>query len=155
MPKVKCSVCGDRVDRDGLYRSQGMVKVCSEECYKGIYKKKAAAQAKYKPKKTGDPTPKTRKEVLKRDRVRCRFCGTQSTHLHHIHYRSEHWPDMHSPINLITLCPKHHDVVHSNKRYWQPVLLAALWLYYTGETATVDVHLAERKVLKLRGGTQG
>jgi hypothetical protein len=32
--------------------------------------------------------------------------------------------------NLILLCGTHHASVHSNKRLWQPILRAYIWLYY-------------------------
>jgi 5-methylcytosine-specific restriction endonuclease McrA len=69
----------------------------------------------------------TRARVLERDGHRCRFCGTRAgLHLHHIHLRS-HGVD-HQPHNLITLCSEHHDLVHTDTRRWQPVLLAYVWL---------------------------
>jgi hypothetical protein len=43
-------------------------------------------------------------------------------HEHHIHYRSEGVD--HSVDNLLVLCHEHHELVHSDKRRWQPVCLA-------------------------------
>lgn len=52
--------------------------------------------------------------VLYRDRWRCRFCAKRNTlHVHHIVYRSAGGDDVES--NLITLCAKHHEQVHSSK----------------------------------------
>lgn len=62
-------------------------------------------------------------EVLKRDEGRCRLCGRQDIELHHIKYRSERKDLINEPINCILLCTKHHKEVHSNKSYWQPILL--------------------------------
>jgi 5-methylcytosine-specific restriction endonuclease McrA len=132
-----------------------MNKVCSEECYRGSFQQKPRSEIqrtvpkkrpKRKPKKTGDPTTKTRKLVSERDGGYCRMCGRPATHLHHVYYRSEGRPGRHEPDNLITLCSDDHRKVHEDKRYWQPILLAALWLHYAGETSKVSVPEAERRV---------
>lgn len=48
----------------------------------------------------------------------CMICGkTWRLHIHHIIYRSELGPT--SFDNLIRLCEKCHEMVHSNKRVWQ------------------------------------
>lgn len=70
--------------------------------------------------------PATRCRVLERDRC-CRMCGRRKgLDVHHITYRSEGVD--HQAHNLIVLCHAHHDLVHSNKRRWQPVLRAYIWL---------------------------
>ena len=52
--------------------------------------------------------------VLKRDRWRCRACGNRNDlNVHHIKYRSNGGDD--TAANLITLCSKHHDLIHQNK----------------------------------------
>lgn len=72
--------------------------------------------------------PATRTAVLARDGG-CRYCGVAvGLHLHHINYRSEGVD--HSEHNLITLCARHHELVHSDKGYWQPVLHAYIALLY-------------------------
>jgi 5-methylcytosine-specific restriction endonuclease McrA len=66
--------------------------------------------------------------VLERDQ-RCRYCGTRrNLHVHHINYKSQ--GGSHDPHNLITLCNAHHDLVHTNKGLWQPILRAYIWLLY-------------------------
>lgn len=47
---------------------------------------------------------------------------------HHIKYLSQGGPN--EPSNLIALCDQHHRMVHSNKRVWQPILLACIWIHY-------------------------
>ena len=67
-------------------------------------------------------TEKTYNEVLNRDKC-CRLCGnTLNLQLHHIIYRSENKNLINDPTNCIMLCEKHHRLVHSNKKYWQPIL---------------------------------
>lgn len=79
-----------------------------------------------------------RAAVLTRDQYRCRFCGSTAVHVHHINYRSEGVD--HSPHNLIVLCSKHHDLVHSDKHHWKPILLATIWiLYVEGRPTTVPL----------------
>ena len=66
--------------------------------------------------------------TLERDR-RCRYCGTvRNLHVHHIDYRSQ--GGTHDLHNLIVLCKRHHDLVHTDKGVWQPVLRAYIWLLY-------------------------
>jgi 5-methylcytosine-specific restriction endonuclease McrA len=66
--------------------------------------------------------------VFERD-GRCRYCGTRNNlHAHHIEYRSQGGSDdLH---NLIALCFEHHDLVHTDKGLWQPLLRAYIWLLY-------------------------
>ena len=52
----------------------------------------------------------------------CQLCGkTYNLHIHHIYYRSQLGITV--PKNLIRLCIECHNMVHSNKKYWQPKLL--------------------------------
>jgi 5-methylcytosine-specific restriction endonuclease McrA len=68
-------------------------------------------------------TEKTYNKVFKRDKGKCRLCGTSlNLHLHHIVYRSENKNLINEPTNCIMLCARCHSVVHSNKHYWQPKL---------------------------------
>lgn len=82
---------------------------------------------------TGKPRSTTRSRdgdhgTLERDR-RCRYCGTRANlDVHHIEYRSQGGND--DRHNLIALCRTHHDLVHTNKGLWQPVLRAYIWLLY-------------------------
>lgn len=70
-----------------------------------------------------------RDEVFERDGHVCRFCGdTQFLQAHHIKYRSEGGPD--DANNLIVLCDRHHRLVHSSKRTWQPILLELMRQHY-------------------------
>jgi len=55
--------------------------------------------------------------VLARDEYKCQYCKTKKNniklHVHHLIYRSQGGTN--TPINLLTLCEKCHDKVHSNK----------------------------------------
>lgn len=150
MPKVACSVCKKRVERDSLYRSSGMSKVCSEDCYRRSFLQerkdaKVENRAPRKVKRPSEPSNATRQKVLKRDNGKCRYCGLPTNVLHHVEYRSERKPNPHDERNLIALCPEHHDLVHSNKRFWQPVLKRALAMFYDGETSNVSIRKAKRE----------
>lgn len=63
---------------------------------------------------TGIPEP-LRREVLERDRHRCRWCGRtdEGLDLHHIEYRRGYAYDV--AENLISLCRMHHGLVHGIK----------------------------------------
>ena len=59
---------------------------------------------------------KVRDEVLERDNNQCQLCGTGGENrlqLHHIEFRSQ--GGTHDPVNLVTLCFKCHEEVHSGK----------------------------------------
>ena len=68
----------------------------------------------------------TRKLVYERDSNRCRWCGRTNAglHIHHINYRSAGGD--HDPTNLISLCPKHHELVHTNKNRYPSILFELL-----------------------------
>ena len=69
-------------------------------------------------------TQDTYNKVMQRDNYKCRLCGTSlNLQLHHIIYRSEDKSKINDINNCIMLCVKHHALVHSNKKYWQPKLL--------------------------------
>ena len=65
------------------------------------------------------------KEIYKKiveDQPYCQLCGsTNWLQIHHIVYRSESGSN--DERNLIRLCKYHHDLVHSNKKKWQPYLI--------------------------------
>lgn len=67
-------------------------------------------------------TKETYNKVYERDKGRCRLCGSSQIQLHHVVYRSEDKKLINEPSNCIMLCAKCHDLVHSNKHYWQPKL---------------------------------
>lgn len=92
-----------------------------------------------------------RKEVHARDKT-CRFCGQTAYRMecHHISYRSQGGPD--ANWNLILLCDEHHALVHSNKKLWQPILRAYIWLYYVEGQRGWLIHKVEG-ALKARGIT--
>lgn len=54
---------------------------------------------------------------------------------HHIVYRSQGGAD--AQDNLISLCPTHHALVHSNKKQWMPVLSKTLELGRRGKSLSV------------------
>lgn len=51
----------------------------------------------------------------------CAICGNNQVHLHHIRYgacgRKTYMG------NVIPLCKKHHDLVHTNKKKYMPMLI--------------------------------
>ena len=59
----------------------------------------------------------------------CQLCGSTSyLHIHHIYYRSQ--LGLTTPKNLIRLCSKCHEIVHSNKRKYQLILLEMQYKKY-------------------------
>lgn len=115
----RCAGCREYY-RTEPYRRMGLSSLCSPECVTTTAGRRSRRPAASTP--PSDIPADTRAAVLQRDGG-CRFCGTRNgLHLHHINYRSQGVD--HSETNLIVLCAKHHDLVHSNKRRWQPVMYA-------------------------------
>lgn len=66
---------------------------------------------------------KTYYKVYKACKGQCVLCGGKDIQAHHIRYRSERKDLINEPTNMVMLCTAHHLEVHSNKKYWQPILL--------------------------------
>lgn len=115
----RCQVCR-KFHRGDPFERVGLGWACSPACVR-----EAVNRSHVRPRATssrGGIPATVRTAVLERDGG-CRYCGVRvGLHLHHINYRSEGVD--HSETNLITLCARHHDLVHSNKTYWKPVLQA-------------------------------
>jgi len=60
---------------------------------------------------------KKRLEIFERDKFECRSCmaNDKTLHVHHINYEDGKKPWQYPDSNLITLCEKCHEVVHSMK----------------------------------------
>lgn len=64
-----------------------------------------------------------RRAVHDRDGRKCRWCGRTNAgiDLHHVTYRSS--GGKHTLENLISLCREHHSLAHSDKPFYQPLLM--------------------------------
>lgn len=66
-------------------------------------------------------------KVIERDNYTCQMYNLMdcegNLELHHILYRSQRKDLIDEPTNCIMLCKKHHKLVHSNKKKYQPMLL--------------------------------
>ena len=51
----------------------------------------------------------------------CAICGKNNPAMHHIRFGAVGRKTYMG--NVIPLCPYHHRMVHSNKRYYQPILI--------------------------------
>ena len=75
---------------------------------------------------------KQEKEIYKKiveNEPFCQLCGsTYNLHIHHIYYRSQ--LGLTTPKNLIRLCSRCHQLVHSNKKKYQPILLELQYKKY-------------------------
>lgn len=125
--RFKCGGCKGYFPMEQTIRQNGVQRFCSEECaYPKVTAPKPMTPNKPKKKKPGVST-EVREAVLKRDKNRCRFCGTKNgLHVHHVFYRSQ--GGEHVEHNLITVCYRHHDLIHSDKKRFQPLCLGVLWL---------------------------
>lgn len=151
MPPARCSICRNYFPKDRMLHTGlgSLGGVCSEECktaYVKKYRDKRVRRREHREKKfvPGRRLPGTcRDRVRKRDDGRCRWCGTdQNVQIHHVRYRSQGGPD--TPKNLISICADCHELAHSNKRKYQPVLFTWLWLYYElGREVTVPAVFRE------------
>lgn len=143
MAKFKCGGCKNRFPMEAVWASSPIQKFCSRECanaqHQRNFSQDATRPARKPPKPRKEDIPvSVRKAVMKRDRMRCRFCGTEAnTQLHHIVYRSQ--GGKHEESNLITLCLDCHGIVHSDKKRWKPLLLGVVWQTYMGKRYTVPM----------------
>lgn len=74
-------------------------------------------------------TKETYNKVFERDKGKCRLANNQcegKIELHHVRYRSERKDLINEPNNCVFLCTFHHQLVHSNKKKYQPILLKML-----------------------------
>ena len=75
---------------------------------------------------------KSEKEVYEKiveEQPYCMICGsTNFLHIHHIYYRSQ--LGLTTEKNLIRLCNKCHNMVHSNKKKYQKMLLEIQYKKY-------------------------
>lgn len=148
--KARCTFCKEYFPAEELRRA-GLAGVCSETCLAGLVQKsrdKRARREKTKERKKNSPRlgGTTRKKVRERDLHVCSWCGVRPLRgeVHHIIYRSQGGKDtMH---NLILLCDEHHRMAHSNKRLWQPVLLAYIWIYYAEDKRLLIPEVLRRLV---------
>jgi len=112
--KVKCAFCKVYLSKDDAVRI-GIQSFCSHDHY--------MKSRLYVTSRSGfSMSQDDRFEIIEADGFRCRFCGRDNyLHVHHIKYRSEGGSDDRS--NLITLCGRHHEVIHSDKKRFQPLCL--------------------------------
>lgn len=137
--KKKCKVCEEE-----FYVSPSrsiVAKYCSKKCFsltqkdkvpKGFIKaidNSGKKNGRYKDgKRTGErakqntPKNRVRKEVIQRDGDWCLLCGKppKGLHLHRVVYGSQ--GGKYEKNNCVQLCGGDHDLIHSNKRVFQPLL---------------------------------
>jgi predicted restriction endonuclease len=53
----------------------------------------------------------------------CAICGNNQVHLHHVRYGGLYGGRKTYMGNVIPLCKKHHDLVHTNKKKYMPILI--------------------------------
>ena len=76
-----------------------------------------------KNKRKNDISNINRRKIKELYNGKCVLCGRKGEHIHHIRYKSEDRTKIDDLDNLIYLCIKCHNLVHSNKTYWQPRLI--------------------------------
>lgn len=132
--KARCSVCGEYVLREDMYRSYQMTNWCSPECLaQGRVRRRDEDRKQGVKRSHGVPrkslNSKLRNYIYERDGSRCRYCtGCNLLEVHHIDYRSQGGLDAKS--NLILLCKECHMLVHSSKHRFQPLLRGVIWMHY-------------------------
>lgn len=127
--KVRCGYCKQFIDRDTAIR-RNLNYFCGDDCY---YSKINQSKKKKNTSKGKVDLDSTREDILKKDGYRCRYCGGRNNLVtHHVIYKSEkknkQWQETQS--NLITLCnfSCHLDIIHGNKKKYQPLCLKVIWL---------------------------
>lgn len=112
--------------------------VCIKEGCKGLINAEKCQICSFKEYKKQKPIKKVSKNKIKvsheiymkvyeRDEGVCQMFFESECEgwleMHHILYKSERRDLIDEPTNCIMLCKKHHDLAHSNKRKYQPMLL--------------------------------
>lgn len=151
MSKRRCAYCREYFDQSTMIVS-GLSAFCSNG---HLLKARNKSRPKPQPKQPNDDfdgiSPAMRLAAIEADGYRCRYCGNLSHNLavHHIYYRSEarNEPWLHQPHNLITLCnyPCHLDIVHGNKRLYQPLCLQIVWLRMIEGDVHTTIQMLERQ----------
>lgn len=157
MSSFRCPGCKGRFRVEDAHRKIGLNYVCSSACARAMNtwarepqpRTQPRTQPTRKPKPKPKPTksdipPRTRAELHLRDKG-CRFCGRRDAEAHHICYKSEGID--HQLHNLVLLCDEHHALVHSNKKYWKPILLAYVWVRMV-EGRAMTIPAIERRLEK-------
>lgn len=119
--------------------------VCSDDCYEAYlekYRNKRARRKEHREMRydsqPGRIPGSVRDHVRNRDDNKCQWCGAlDELQIHHVRYRSEGGPD--NKRNLITLCAGHHQLAHSDKKKYQPVLLLWLWYKYQAVAGSAEI----------------
>lgn len=127
MSVIRCKFCKTYVDKEDSLKL-GVSSFCSEEHLQTwSLEQQNKTRSRLRQRALDRDIPHAlRQRTLEADGHQCRFCGTPFVlHLHHIRYRSE--GGGHEPSNLITLCWEHHEVVHSDKKLYQPLCRAIVW----------------------------
>lgn len=131
--QARCTACRGYFPRHTFFYHQQMTRICTEQCFNEwteTRRRKAKANRKKPRKRTIAPKIPidVRMAVHARDKT-CRMCGSsRSLHCHHVQYRAQGGPDVEE--NLVLLCAEHHELVHSDKRVYQPLLQTLLRLEY-------------------------
>lgn len=146
--KRRCTFCRGYFPAD-QFSGSGLGGTCSSECRDGLrdkarVKRDRRVAAKERRRHT-PPTPThIRRRIKRRDAGRCRWCSSaRNLEVHHITYRSSGGPD--EDWNLITLCLECHQRVHADKRLYQPILRAVIWMHYV-QGRIVSVPTARRLI---------
>ena len=144
---VDCAICGEPFYRKASRPTQ---KLCSSQCrteslklnprigFIGSADNSGAKNGRYKHGgRVGAhiSKPKVRAAVGERDGNWCLLCGTPppGLHLHRVRYGSE--GGKYEVGNCVQLCGAHHDLVHSDKARFKPILLA----YIDGSISSIEV----------------
>lgn len=129
----RCNQCREYFPKEDALKVGGVF-VCSDECraakLRKVFFEGQSAQSKSNTKnKPKVDKAKVRQEVIDRDGNCCLMCGTTfDLHLHRVIYGSQQ--GKYEVGNCVLLCGDHHNMgrvcAHSNKKVFQPILLAHL-----------------------------
>ena len=149
MTKFRCTFCRTYFDGPVTQRV-GISSYCSDYCLQASARKPRKNSPPKRVRARSGVTADVRKAVFAADGNSCRYCGQQTHDLsvHHVYYRSEanHQPWVHQRQNLLTLCTECHNLVHSNKKRFQPLALGVVWLRETEGNEWCTIPMLERQL---------
>lgn len=135
-PRVRCMHCRGYMERSESFWTGpgGVGRICTEDCFNEWKDRKrpkpgqVRVERKERSRKRPGIPVELRATVRKRDGQCCWWCGGQAREVHHVNYRSEGGLDEEN--NLVLLCFHCHQMVHSSKEVYKPILTAYLYAYY-------------------------
>jgi 5-methylcytosine-specific restriction endonuclease McrA len=119
IPQKECAECKTvfTVGKFAAKSGPRVPKFCSPKCARRVAQRAFYGRTTRKgnPRLASSAWHKARLEAIKRDDGKCRLCGSEAKHVHHLFHRTEAEMHDHGLDNLATLCNPCHSKIHEIK----------------------------------------